>query len=247
MHDLEAVGISQLYPGFDVLTIVDGKPDRLIELKSSGVDARVQAMSWNEWKTARASILRGSFWLYLVGNLRSDLPHADPYVRVIHDPFGSLVADEISEMQLRRAVQLRVREFKQAEHLDLGVANRELIESLVRGPSTGGCGGRGACFCDRGDRGACDVAGRARGSVVVDAADGRDVRRLPARGAGRPVGRARGSLSRGLVAGARQRLLQRPRWVCSALRRYIAPRANGTLMAGATAALAALPDVVALV
>lgn len=122
MRGLEAAGISQLYPGFDILTIVDGKPDRLIELKSSGVDARVQVMSWNEWKTARASNLRGSFWLYLVGNLRSDLPHADPFVRAIHDPFGSLVADEFSENQLRRAVQLRVREFKQAEHLDLGVA-----------------------------------------------------------------------------------------------------------------------------
>ena len=97
MHDLEAEGISQLYPGFDILTIADGKPDRLIELKSSGVDARVQAMSWNEWKTARASNLRSSFWLYLVGNLRSDLPHAVPFVRAISDPFGSLVADEISE------------------------------------------------------------------------------------------------------------------------------------------------------
>jgi hypothetical protein len=31
------------------------------------------------------------------------------------------VADEVSEKQLRRAVQLRVREFTEAEHLDLGV------------------------------------------------------------------------------------------------------------------------------
>lgn len=125
MRDLEAAGISQLYPGFDILTISNGKPDRLIELKSSGVDARVQAMSWNEWKTARSSSHRDLFWLYVVGNLRSDLPHADPYVRAIHDPFGSLVADETTEQQLRRAVQLRVREFKQAEHLDLGVGDGE--------------------------------------------------------------------------------------------------------------------------
>lgn len=122
MRDLEAVGISRNYPGFDILTIADGKPDRLIELKSSGVDARVQVMSWNEWKTARASDVRDAFWLYLVGNLRADLPHSTPYVRAIHDPFGTLVADEIAEQQLRRAVQLRVREFEQAEHLDLGVA-----------------------------------------------------------------------------------------------------------------------------
>lgn len=123
--ELEAEGVSRLYPGFDILTIADGKPDRLIELKSSGVDARVQAMSWNEWKTARASNMRDRFWLYLVGNLRSDLAHAVPFVRAIGDPFGSLVADEVEEQQLRRAVQLRVREFSKAEHLDLGVAAQD--------------------------------------------------------------------------------------------------------------------------
>jgi hypothetical protein len=117
----EAKGVSPLYPVFDILTIAEGKPDRLIELKSSGVDARVQAMSWNEWKTARASDMRSRFWLYLVGNLRSDLEHAVPFIRAISDPFGSLVAEEVEEQQLRRAVQLRVREFTQAEHLDLGV------------------------------------------------------------------------------------------------------------------------------
>lgn len=122
---LEAKGVSRLYPGFDILTIAEGKPDRLIELKSSGVDARVQAMSWNEWKTARASDMRNLFWLYLVGNLRSDIAHAVPFVRAISDPFGSLVSDEVEEQQLRRAVQLRVREFTQAEHLDLGVTPRD--------------------------------------------------------------------------------------------------------------------------
>ena len=125
MTGLESLGISGLYPGFDILTVVDGRPDRLIELKSSGVDARVQVMSWNEWKTAKASKLRSSFWLYLVGNLRADLPHALPYVRAIHDPFGTLVANEVSDHQVRRAVQLRVREFKHAEHLDLGVVREK--------------------------------------------------------------------------------------------------------------------------
>ncbi|RYE96956.1 MAG: hypothetical protein EOO77_39985 [Oxalobacteraceae bacterium] len=47
---LAELGVSELYPGFDILTIVDGEIDRMIELKSSGVDAQVQAMSWNEWK-----------------------------------------------------------------------------------------------------------------------------------------------------------------------------------------------------
>jgi hypothetical protein len=82
----------------------------------------MQVMSWNEWKTAKSSEMRSRFWLYLVGNLRADLPHALPYVRAIHDPFGTLAATEVSDHQVRRAVQLRVREFKHAEHLDLGVA-----------------------------------------------------------------------------------------------------------------------------
>ena len=63
LGDLEAKGVSRLYPGFDVLVIADGAPDRLIELKSSGVDAYVQTMSWNEWKSAHASHLRRLFWL----------------------------------------------------------------------------------------------------------------------------------------------------------------------------------------
>jgi hypothetical protein len=123
LDDLETDGISRLYPGFDILTIADGKPNRLIELKSSGVDARVQTMSWNEWKTARISAMRAAFWLYLVGNLRADLPHATPYIRAINDPFGTITADEITDQQLRRAVQLRVREFQEAEQLDLGVGH----------------------------------------------------------------------------------------------------------------------------
>lgn len=118
---LEQDAVSRIHPGFDLLTIAAGEVDRLIELKSSGVDALVQAMSWNEWKSARNSRVRERFWLYLVGNLRADLPHAEPFVRAIHDPFGTLVGEEVRQEQVRRAVQLRVREFKTAEHLDLTV------------------------------------------------------------------------------------------------------------------------------
>ena len=118
LEALEQQGISLLYPGFDILTIRDGQIDRLIELKSSGVDARVQTMTWNEWKSARRSDLRHLFWLYLVGNLRADLPGI-PYVRAINDPFGTLASDVTSEERVSRAVQLRVREFAEAEHLDL--------------------------------------------------------------------------------------------------------------------------------
>ena len=111
-------GVSELYPGFDVLTLVGARIDRLIELKSSGVDARVQAMSWNEWKSARSARLRERFWLYLVGNLRQDLPAA-PYVRAVHDPFGSLLSQPTEQRATRRTVQLLVREFEQAEELIL--------------------------------------------------------------------------------------------------------------------------------
>lgn len=122
MADLEREGISRLFPGCDILTIRDGAADRLIELKSSGVDARVQAMSWNEWKTARSNSMRPLFWLYLAGNLRADLGHALPYLRAINDPFGALEGEVVEATQRRRAVQLRVREFKIAEQLDIGVA-----------------------------------------------------------------------------------------------------------------------------
>ena len=118
---LEALGISRIHPGFDILTISDGEADRLIELKSSGVDAQVQAMSWNEWKSARSSHWRERFWLYLAGNLRSDLRHAEPFLRAIRDPFGSLFGATTEETAVRRAVQLRVREFGVAEELLLGV------------------------------------------------------------------------------------------------------------------------------
>ena len=121
MQELEVQGISRVHPGFDLLSIRDGEIDRLIELKSSGVDARVQAMSWNEWKSASNSSLRSKFWLYLVGNLRADLDHASPYVRAINDPFGSLASETVEDQQLKRSVQLRVREFASAEHLELTV------------------------------------------------------------------------------------------------------------------------------
>ena len=137
MTDLEASGVSRTHPGFDLLSIRGGEIDRLIELKSSGVDARVQAMSWNEWKSASHCDLRAKFWLYLAGNLRADLDHATPYLRAINDPFGSLVGETVEDRQLRRAVQLRVREFRTAEHLDLTVLRPVETEHHAQGLSAG--------------------------------------------------------------------------------------------------------------
>ena len=119
----ESLGLSSLFPGFDVLTIVDGEVDRMIELKSSGFDARVQEMSWNEWKTASGD-LRDKFWLYLVGNLRSDLQDASPFVRAVHDPFGTLESSAGDTQVHKRVIQLRVREFAAADQLTLGVSPR---------------------------------------------------------------------------------------------------------------------------
>jgi hypothetical protein len=121
---LERRGLSRAYPGFDVLTLDPASVedyDRLIELKSSGVDAQVQSMTWNEWKTARDSALRTRFYLYLVSNLRSDLGDRTPYLRAIKDPFGSLWQQEIIETGVRRTVQLNVSQFALAEELTLQV------------------------------------------------------------------------------------------------------------------------------
>lgn len=123
-EQLAEQGISQQYPGFDILTIKTGDIDRMIELKSSGVDAQVQAMSWNEWKSAQGP-LRRHFWLYLVGNLRADLHNASPFVRAVQDPFGALASSRYEDIIRRRSVQLRVREFVAADQLTLGLHSGE--------------------------------------------------------------------------------------------------------------------------
>jgi len=123
-ENLAESGVSPIHPGFDVLTIRNGDVDRLIELKSSGVDAHVQAMTWNEWMTANGP-LRDRFYLYLVGNLRSDLQSAMPYVRAVHDPVGTLSSSSNEESSLKRTIQLRVREFPTADELKLGVQHRQ--------------------------------------------------------------------------------------------------------------------------
>ena len=121
---LETHGLSVYAPGFDILTLNPRRPqslDRLIELKSSGVNARLQEMSWNEWKSARNSELRKLFYLYLIGNLRSDLGDAVPFIRAVHDPFATIWAEEVEQDSTNRKVQLHVTQFAAAEHLNLQV------------------------------------------------------------------------------------------------------------------------------
>jgi hypothetical protein len=123
-ESLMRLGLDRSYPGFDIMTLRPDRPgtfERLIELKSSGVNARVQAMTWNEWKSARGSALREWYYLYLVGNLRSDLGDAVPYLRAIRDPFGTLLDQTITESRTTRAVRLVVDDFKMAEELRLEV------------------------------------------------------------------------------------------------------------------------------
>jgi hypothetical protein len=130
--ELERQGISNQAPGFDILTLNPhrhGGIDRIIELKSSGVNARLQEMSWNEWKSAQNSSLRRFYYLYLVGNLRSDLGDAVPFIRTVHDPFEAIWAEEVNQASETRRVQLHVTHFKAAEHLDLGVRSTPKVAS----------------------------------------------------------------------------------------------------------------------
>lgn len=130
---LGRAGIRRDAPGFDILTLEDAAPfqiGRLIELKSSGNNARIQSMSWNEWKTARESSLRTRFYLYLAGNLRSDLRDAAPFLLALKDPVGSLFATDKLGQQRSRSVQLNVQEFEEAERLALTV--RPLADGQAR-------------------------------------------------------------------------------------------------------------------
>lgn len=126
LDDLRRAGVDSEWPGFDILTLDPQSRGigRLIELKSSGVNATIQTMSWNEWKTARGSDLRGRFWLYIAGNLRADLADARPFVRAIQDPFGTLLSTVVTA-PVRRAVQLDVHRFEKAEYLELEVRRRD--------------------------------------------------------------------------------------------------------------------------
>ncbi len=47
-------------------------------------------MTWNEWKTAQSDTLRARFYLYLAANLRSDLPDAIPFLRIVRDPYATM-------------------------------------------------------------------------------------------------------------------------------------------------------------
>ena len=99
-----------------------GGVGRLIELKSSGVSSRVQEMSWNEWKSAGSNTLGQHYYLYLVGNLRSDIDGAVPFVRTIRNPFEQLRADIRADRTVTRKVQLALHYFDEAEHLNLTVS-----------------------------------------------------------------------------------------------------------------------------
>ena len=127
IETLRQLGVAADVPGFDILTLDSTQSDdlgRLIELKSSGVSARTQTMTWNEWKTAGIATLRARYFLYLVGNLRADLD-ATPFIRAIRDPFGELVANERKDRTVKRSVQLDVLAFEQAEYQELTVRNSQ--------------------------------------------------------------------------------------------------------------------------
>ena len=115
-------GLNRHYPGFDILTLApDGQVERCIELKSSGVSARVQEMTWNEWKVSSNCNLARRFYLYVVGNLRSDIPGSVPFIRTIRDPVAQLRAAFAFDQRVQQKVQLRVDRFREAEEMVLTV------------------------------------------------------------------------------------------------------------------------------
>lgn len=124
----EPYGLSGEHPGFDILSLRStdvslgdawGMIDRMIELKSSGVRARVQEMTWNEWKTARDSRLASRFWLYLVGNLRTDLNGAKPFLQMVNDPMQRIRTVPIETQSIQRKIQIHTSHFEEAEFVEM--------------------------------------------------------------------------------------------------------------------------------
>ena len=128
LTDRNNFALSADYPGFDILTLNSSNTDktndffhiidRLIELKSSGEQPKCQEMTWNEWKTAQDSSLASKFWLYLIGNLRSDT-NTTPFLQMIRDPFTSIRSVEIREQSVKRKIQIYTSEFDEAEVVKL--------------------------------------------------------------------------------------------------------------------------------
>ncbi len=120
-------GVGAEWPGCDVITLDPRKPDgidRLIELKSSGVHSQSHELSWKEWQTASSSGLRRIYHLYLVGNLRTDVPDL-PFLRTIQNPVEQLEAEVQTQRSVERRITLQVKCFRQAEHLNLTVLTPE--------------------------------------------------------------------------------------------------------------------------
>jgi hypothetical protein len=118
-------GVNPEAPGFDILSVnpVTGAIDRMIELKSSGNHTRTQDLTWNEWKTARNNKLRHAFYLYLAANLRSDTG-GKPFLRMIRDPFGTLLNETVEAQHASKKVRLLLDAFDKAEELELQVRKR---------------------------------------------------------------------------------------------------------------------------
>lgn len=113
LRDLqETAGIPLPYPGFDILTIDPNtnNAERLIELKTSGLNVRKVSVTWNEWKTAMTNEVQDRFYLYVIGNLRTDVS-GEPYIREIRNPFTQLTSREREQTQTTREVQVNVTHF----------------------------------------------------------------------------------------------------------------------------------------
>ncbi len=133
LTSMDGYGLDAEWPGFDILTLLPirtaGVPvswvDRMIELKSSTVQARKQEMTWNEWKTASDSSIAKEFWLYLVGNLRADLHGVQPYLQMVRDPFRSIRSRAVTEVSVRKKVDLYTSHFEEAVRVKLRAGGTE--------------------------------------------------------------------------------------------------------------------------
>jgi hypothetical protein len=110
--DLNETGIRREYPGFDILTIhpEEKKPDRLIELKSSGLNKRKASVTLNEWKTAGETNLKSRFYLYVIANLRSD-KSGMPWIRIIENPVETTLSREVEEVNRNKKIDVYVDHF----------------------------------------------------------------------------------------------------------------------------------------
>ncbi len=107
-------GISERYPGFDLLVVnpETHEAERLIEIKASTGDNGRRSMTLNEWRTAERDSIKQRYWLYVVGNLSVDAA-GDPFIRCIENPAKALYSREEAEERVQSKVRVHTADFEE--------------------------------------------------------------------------------------------------------------------------------------